>query len=310
MSLTDGFVGLFKSPEVGSTRPKVTSLGTITFQVTEVVKFVADKFSASSALIDIADVDVVAGKITKIAVQHKKSSDATWSDAYLFAVDFPSGTNTSYTAKIVLHNIEAEKSGVNHDFRAWFLNSDDKLAVDASSGNLIGVPTASGGAGFLQANNVTFDGVDDLGEYLEVKNLKCVNASNPEGDLINPVELDTNIAVLKWDDVTALQNNTDFTILGGGTKTMTPQKLRLVSGYIVFMFISTSGSPPVNEYPTLSDVNGVWYRYASNIKNNTITVQLPAGKTLAFWVGFMINPIPTSSTAGIPDISEAQYGGA
>lgn len=308
-STSDGFVGMFKSQDFGAKQPRTNDVGggagEITFQVTEIAALQGKRGTTSQAEIDITNVDVVFGQIKKIAVQHKKSADSDWRDVGTYAVNFVGNDNS---AKIVIQNMEFELEGLDHDFRAWFLNSDDKFAVQDSDGKEIGV-AATTGAGFMQALSVTFNGVTDFAEYPAVTNLICINAAPSEGnDIATPATLPRNIAQLAWNDMRESGALTNHPNAAGGTiASITKAQLRNISGYIVFMYIS-SGNEPATEYPVETDANGgKWVRVKSDLKDNNIDIDCPEGKLVAFWVGFKIAEIVGSGTAAIDDIQYSDY---
>lgn len=146
---------------------------------------------------------------------------------------------------------------------------------------------------------VTFNGIDDMGEYIKVSNVGLTNSTGDGqgGATGSPQSVPTNgIAHLSWADFTEESAGT-FEDLAGGSPTLTEGQIASARVYGVWIFVSDAGLEPQNEYPTDSDTNGTWY-FVDETVNTEIDVPCPRAKDVAFCVG--VRTANTVATASSP----------
>lgn len=256
--------------------------------------------TVSNAEINLSNIDLIAGKITDIIVEHKLSSEGTWKNAGSFSVDW-SGYDNSGT--FVLPNMTWNEDGIDHDFRLYFLNSVGEKAVQDSDDAVIG-----GDAGYLQDLNVTFNGYSDIDEYASVIGLDILNASTGEaGTFVAPYLLPLNgIARLEWDDMTQKGTINNHPLANGSTATITPSMWKNLSGYFVWMYLSSTAAP-ANEYPDPDEPNGNWYLVLET-KSNSAEIDVPKDKVIAFYVGCKMRlAVPGGSSTPTTRLGYTQY---
>lgn len=127
-------------------------------------------------------------------------------------------------------------------------------------------------------NDIIFD-VPDVNEIYEVADLKLMNASGEESG-----SLDTLQAKLRWEDIRRVdagympQNRKSG--LDGTMRLITYQEAQKVTGFEVYIYISDTNTPPANPYPS-----GTGWYYVGESAVPEMTVECPANKYVAFWVG-------------------------
>jgi len=314
MSTTDGFIGMFRVPEPGVTVPKITDISAATIVVTEIVELIGSR-AFPRAKIDIGNVDIVEGAITGVCIEYQLSTGTWQPDEVTIVSTFPvswSGADQGGTFKI--GGIQYVEEGLNSDFRVYFINTDGEKAVDLATGKVIGVaPTA--GAGWLEIDDVTFDGHPDLAEFPMVLDLRAVNASNTEGILsfTTPANIpNSGIMKLAWKDMKREIAKTAHPMANGTTANVPIEAWRKFDKYIVFMFIAATGIPSTT-YPWSSETTGTWYAVAETA-NNFIDIDCPKNKKICFcvacklWLSGDTTVIGgTSTTAALPNIAYVTY---
>jgi hypothetical protein len=181
--------------------------------------------------------------------------------------------SATYTLQIPL-----KKKPISYDFRTSFLNGTDLPAKSDSS--II----------YASCLNVTFAGISDFNEYIGVTGISVKN-TNRSG------KLPTNEIILTWDDPRKSGTLT-FENAAGASVTITEDELRNITGYIVYMYLSDSGSAPSGgeNYPVKTETNGKWYILHTCEKDiNYASMRLPKQKKILLWVGFKTSN--TTSTA-------------
>ena len=85
---------------------------------------------------------------------------------------------------------------------------------------------------------------------------------------------------------------------------VTTAHLKAIDSYEIYLFISDSGGAPVNRWPvTDASDNGTWYYVESRPAGQyggdmTTSINCPAGKNVAFWVGGRSKRTPYYNGAG------------
>jgi hypothetical protein len=187
------------------------------------------------------------------------------------------------TATIKVPNIPSISKGMYYDFELKYYNPDGQRAVDSGASVITSTVTAN-----------EFDGISDLAEFVEVTGLVCANAANQEGDAGTPSALPAGgLARLQWDDMKRFTRLTSHPIAApsaSGAQTqstgdVSEAQIAGITEYVVFMFISTSGSAPQCDWVRPVDANGTWY-LIGRTSNNYMEIQCPKNKKIGFWVGF------------------------
>lgn len=134
--MATGYLGLFKVPEAGAVIPLITSVGNITFQVSERVD--SQGFAPiSKAVLAISNVDIGAGAVKSIIVESQRSVGGSWEEVASFDVNWTGDDNSG---SFIIPGIAARPAGINHDFRVSFANGDGELGIGSDSGT----PTSAG----------------------------------------------------------------------------------------------------------------------------------------------------------------------
>lgn len=308
MSLTDGFIGMFRVPDAGSIVPYTNDVLDMTLAVTEDA-IESGTSTTSSAIIDISDVDIVTSGavISEVVIQHKLSSAGTYENVGTYNVEWSGADNIG---KFTYGPVAWSLSGIEHDFRAYFQNADGQLAVQDSDSLVIGLDV------FLSGVNQPFNGFDDLAEYPEVLYLVGDNASDIEGGTFaDPSVIPNNgIIRLAWMDMkTQAIDIPNHPFADGSSGPVTVVQWKNVVGYKVFMYIAVpvTGALPASVFPDPYEpaANGTWY-LVGDTQDNFLEVDCPKNEKICFWVGAVLgrltNDVP-SATEPIPKIKFLQY---
>jgi hypothetical protein len=296
---------MFRVPDSGAIIPLTNDVSGMTIAVTEDA-IDAGTSTTSSAVVDISNVDIVASGavISEVVIQHKLSSAGTYENVGTYGVEWEGSDNTG---KFIYGPVAWSLSGIEHDFRAYFQNSDGQLAVQDSDSQVIGLDV------YLEDTNVTFNGFDDLSEYPEVLDLVGDNASDIEGGTFaDPSIIPSNgIIRLAWKDMTTHAGATpNHPFADGTTGPVSQWQWKNLTGYKVFMYIAVpvTGSAPASVYPDPSEpaANGTWY-LVGDTQDNFLEVDCPKNDKIAFWVGAVIRLDTPSATVPIPKIKFKEY---
>lgn len=237
----------------------------------------------SVAQVNFTNLEVSDGKLTSILVEYKESSGSTWETLkeYKFGTNIP-GVLTDLSGAVYKSDIPLKEKPSYYDFRSTFFNGD---GLAATSGGTLVSATES---------NVTFNGIPDVAEYIGVENLSVKN-SNAAGD-----KIPTNNIMLEWEhpQTTGAGN---FTDAAGGVVAVNADQVRNVSAFVIYMFVSNSGSGPDDgSYPVSSPTTGTWYLLDTIPPDTTYTtIRLPQKKQVMVWVGFTTPGVTTSATSEV-----------
>jgi hypothetical protein len=147
--------------------------------------------------------------------------------------------------------------------------------------------------------DVTFDGVPDYNQITEVKGLRVANLSYKSSDDVDGLGFSTSKQLLtanvdlRWRDISTYTReewvSTLFKTATGEISTITYDQSRLFSDYVVYMFLSKAGLPPLYKRPGLNleetEPNGTWY-FVGSFPTNYAKISCGWGEKVAFWVGF------------------------
>jgi hypothetical protein len=307
--MPDGYIGMFRVPDAGAIVPLTNDVSGMTILVTEYAVESGTGPTASKAVIDISDVDIVASGavISEVIIQHKLSSEGTYANVGTHGVEWSGLDNVG---KFTWGPVDWSLSGIEHDFRAYFQNSDGQLAIENVGGGTIGLDV------YLSVSGVEFNGFDDLAEYPEVLDLVGDNASDIEGGTFaDPSIIPSNgIIRLAWKDMkTHNIDEPNHPFADGSTDPVSVVQWKNIVGYKVFMYIAVpvTGDAPLNPYPNYNESasRGTWY-LVGDTQDNFLEVDCPKDDKISFWVGAVlgrtIDDIP-SATTPIPKIKYLQY---
>lgn len=249
-----------------------------------------NKAEDTMVILSFSSLICTVGRIRKIAVYRKISSDTT----YLLWKEFnfdesysevDSGLDTATFRERMMLRDKPE----NYDFRTIFINENDDPAVTG------GTPV------YADDTAVVFNGVADISEYVEVKDLICTNiAGGGAGDLPGMV------ADLEWTDprqiVRGSWGTPTYTDAFGDTVSpaVTWAQAQKIYDFVIYMAVSINGNdadyprPGTDGGETETEVN--WY-HMGHFKAAKASIRCPAGAKVNFWVGFqMERSSPTTTT--------------
>jgi hypothetical protein len=304
--MPDGYIGMFRVPEAGAIIPYTNDASGMTMQVLE--EAVETGLSTtSSAEVSIGNVDIATSgaAITEVILQHRlTAAGGDYDNVGSYGVNWTGNDNTG---KFVYGPVSWSLSGIEHDFRAYFQNSDGQLAVQTSDSLVIGLDV------FVEDTAVDFNGFADLAEYPEVLDLVGDNASAVEGGTFaNPSIIPSNgIIRLAWKDMkTQAVDISNHPFADGSAAPVTVIQWKNTIGYKVFMYIAVpvTGAAPDNPYPDPGEsaAHGTWY-LVGDCQDNFLEVDCPKADKIAFWVGAVIRLSAPSATAPIIKIKFLQY---
>lgn len=269
-----------------------------------------NKNEFSKAILTFNNLAASAGILTFIAVDFKDSDDTEWEELDKFTV--------TTTDNILSFNKEIrllEKPN-NFDFRARFLNVLNIPAKEAATILLI------------TDLAVTFNGVPDLFEYVEVPDTDINGFTGPEA--LNATG--TKNGRLVSDEINLQWDNLKKIAKGVTTKNLFPITLRdafgalydisaaqsaRIEGYVVYMFVSNTTAGPSVKFPGISaqygipafdvvpwdyigennnDPNGTWV-FVGEFTSPYCTVRCPSGTSVWFWIGFKTEKTITAIVA-------------
>jgi hypothetical protein len=240
----------------------------------------------TTAQLDITSVAISEGKLARIDIYYKQDDQTEFYLLESFSVD-SGNPQSAYQLKrrISLYS----KPTSRYDFYCTYVGASGEVAK--IGGNILK----------SEANDVDFNGVIDLTEYYEVRELECVNATGSS----ESGSLPSDFAELRWENIRVVpigqfpvQLRNGYT---GINQNITYNQAQSVTGYVVYMYVTSDSTPPANHYPVDSTSDsGSWYFVAETekVKANLITekVRCPINNRVAFWVGMKTAKTDNSST--------------
>jgi len=265
----------------GGELPVIVFSGTPTVSVLETSYEYEQQGEISVAQIYLTNLEVSAGKIATVAVKFKKSNDSTWDILSKFDFDKTiDGVTDDLSSAIFVSDIPLKEKPSIYDFKVSFFNGD-------------GIPAKNSGV-LVTAdyNNITFNGIPDVAEYVGVEGVTIKN-SNSAGD-----KIPTNIIMLEWDHP-AITGPGTFTDGAGKPIEVNGDQVKNISGFVVYMFISNDGKDPdAGLYPVSNPTNGTWYLLDTIAPDITFAnIRLPQKKEVIIWIGFTTPGVVTSATS-------------
>lgn len=240
-------------------------------KITELSSFVnANKEEMAVVEFSVSNFTVANGILSWIEVLYKSYSH---NDFKLINSVSPVYADPAYVNEFTFRvSFPLLDKGVNHTFQLKFKDTNGLVGLFGSQEDAIVEKTA------------LIDGISDLEELYEVRDLAVLNGTSSENGAIASL-----IANLQWEDVRQIQRGflpQQFKSGADGVaRNLTYEELQRVIGYEVYMYVASSNNPPTNHYPVhhVSDV-GTWY-YVGEVNVAEMKVRCPATKYVAFWVG-------------------------
>ena len=230
-----------------------------------------DKTEITTAVFDITGIDILEGRIANVIIEYKRYGLSE--SAFLLLGSFPVDGNSEpsslqFKSKISLYL----KPTCYYDFRCFIQGVNGEWA------------TYDNTKVSLEALNIPFDGVTDLPDYIEVRDLEVTNASDPESGVL-PGEY----AELIWEEIRQVALGMfPISLKNGATGinyNISYNQAQRISGYGVFMYVTTSGIAPENSYPVSGlESEGMWY-YMGDFEKVNAKIRCPEGTSVSFWVG-------------------------
>jgi hypothetical protein len=255
-----------------------------------------NKIEYTVARVTFLNLLVSCGTLASISIFYKRHDASDWEQLLNYIVDAstPIAGELSVEQKITLF----EKPSSGYDFQAMFTGGDGGTAKDTGGEDII-----------MLAENVQFNGIEDLAEYYEVRGLSASNVDgsiDPEEGQIETGVLLNTFANLKWEELRETSVGSLPLLMTNGytgvTTTIFYEQLQKITGYVVYMYVCGDNIPPVHKYPvTAPGDSGKWYFVAETDAANH-TVQCPPSKNVAFWVGFKM--ATTNKTSCLVQIRE------
>jgi hypothetical protein len=301
----NGYIGMFRVPEAGAIIPVTNDASNMTMQILEDAVDSATG-TTSSAIINFSNVDILTSgaSITEVIIQHRFAGIGNYDNVGTYNVNWTGEENVDV---FVYGPVAWNLSGIEHDFRAYFQNSDGQLAVQ-TNGDVIGIDV------FVEDINVEFNGFPDLSEYPEVLDLVADNASDVEGGTFaEPAIIPANgIIRLAWKDMRTQDVDLGpHPMADGDTDTVTVIQWRNTIGYKIFMYIAVpvTGNKPTDEWPNPDEpaANGTWYLVGETVDHFT-DIDCPKADKICFWVGAVLGRLDgDSKTIDIPKAKYKEY---
>ena len=229
------------------------------------------------------------GNLRQLLVLYRQSRTSVYDHTAVFNWDIglPNVSNDGQTGTFEVSVPMYDQSLSKYDFKVQMLGDN------GDAGRLTnGIVPIS-----LTAGNVSFNGVPDIQEYVEVTKAVYLNNELTSDNVI----LDDDQVELEWEDLriygesawnSAYPSNLVTQDAYGQSVTLTWDQAQLLTNYGVFMFMSNDGTAPDYEHPvTASGVTpeskGSWVFLGETATNNmSRTVPfLGVGPRVGFWIG-------------------------
>lgn len=261
----------------------------------------------TEVLIDLMNLETSQGRIAYVETFYKNSdeNDYKWRilDSFAFDENLENvsleisgvqNTQVQYRSSIIL-----DYKPINYDFYCIFYNPFMEVALNGNA------PLK------VFDEDVLFNGIPDLEEYVEVPKLQAINCVDPEGG-----SLPGTWVLLEWEDLKILPNITssEFPRLlkngytGSGVQ-VTYNMAQTIYAYGVWMYVSDVNETP----PIISGIEGMnpvpadfagWY-FMGDFTSPNASIQCPKSKWVGFWVGMKTKQ--TEAIKGVSGIQKVKY---
>lgn len=260
----------------------------------DIVETDINKAEDTMAIFSLTNLQASQGVIKKVLVYRKISSDTTYLPFKEFDFDGSyAEVQSDLSAATFRERMKLRDKPEDYDFRCLFLNPDNKPALSS------GTPV------YATHTNVTFNGVPDLDEYVEVKDLVCSNVSGGETGTLPGM-----VAELEWTDTKAIPRGSwgSPTYKDSYGNNLSPPltwaQAQKIIAYVVYMFISSIGNSPDYPRPGITppeeETEGDWYHMGEHEKANA-SIRCPQGSKVSFWVGFTMERTTPTTTQQKPE---------
>jgi len=241
-----------------------------------------NKNEMTTVKIDLSNIDIKSGEIALLIVFCMEHTEGLTEEQRVeklrlfrsFKVQAIDGV-TEYTFK---NEIKLYDKPCYYDFRVQFIGR-----------NLLYSPDAEGKPAKIDLDNVGFDGLEDLTEYFGVYNARLING-------VEGADAESIFAKIDWLEFRN-QSKTYFDAarevrsgFDDSVKMLTYNQTRLITSYVVYLFVSESNTLPANLYPGNGDL---WY-FCGEFSSNSAEIRCPVGKWCGFWVGFRLRDVKES----------------
>ena len=235
----------------------------------------------TTATIVLHNLDVSAGILSNITLAWKPDFQSQYNNNLNFGYNSQlsevtnNGQTATYTATIPMY----DASSSTYDFKASFFN-------------VAGSPAVKGDGSVVEVkhDNVTFNGVPDIQEYVEVIGASGLTFGESGTLSTDNITMQwTNLKELSRSEFeSAYPSNIATSNAFGAATILTYDMVQNIDEYGVFMFVSTFGAAPTYERPGLnngeSEPNGSW-QFLGNFSTTTVNITLPENNKVGLWIG-------------------------
>ncbi|MCK9209294.1 MAG: hypothetical protein M0P61_00520 [Ignavibacteriaceae bacterium] len=242
-----------------------------------------NQYEMTTAKIDLSGIDIKSGEIAMLAVFYMEHTTGITEEQRVeklrlfrsFKVQVIDGV-TTYTFK---NEIKLYEKPCYYDFRIQFIGR-----------NLLYSPDAEGNPAKIDINNIAFDGLEDLKEYYGVYDAVIKN-----GTVGGEVQsLFVKLGWTEFRDKPKTYFGTGIEVRSGyddSVKTLTYGQAKLITSYVVYMYVSDTETLPANLYPG----NGSLWNYCGEFPINSAEIRSPAFKWCGYWIGFRMRELKEQS---------------
>jgi hypothetical protein len=233
-----------------------------------------NKAEKSYAKFVLTNLTTTQGTLATIRVFYKLSGESTSDYKILGTYDNGGESSATFHLAILLRD-----KPTTFNFSVDFLNPAGKQAM-------------SGGSPITKTSTVAFTGVTSIDIPICALDVMITNCDDPDGGPPpDPPDLDGDAAELSWADPRLIKYTdwgtpTRYKKADGSSISLTWATAQQITGFIVYVFISSDGELPTEEFPGGNTGNhGTWY-FVAKVEKPKATVRLPASSDVGFWVGF------------------------
>lgn len=222
-----------------------------------------NKSQFAVGILSITNISILSGVLSEVEVYAKLSSEAD----YVFVQSVPTKIVANAISQKFVFSLRSKTVGFDFMLRM------------KSGGGVIG-KLENGDDAVFMFTNVTINGVDDLAELYEVRDLEIINATNGESGIVY-----STFAELRWEDIRNVAQGY-FPIItrdgySGADQMLTFEQAQMVKSFEVYMYVTQSSTPPAHQYP---GSGGSWF-YIGSFETPNAVVRCPKNSKVAFWVG-------------------------